>query len=112
MPFIPQHTFNAAVDYVQPIAQGKLFLKSVNVGADVKGAGRIEWNEANTFGQRFYATMGLHLGLTMAKQLSLSLYARNLTNTHYATFAFDSMNNRFAQYAQPRTFGLDVTWHF
>lgn len=112
VPFVPQHTFNAAVDYVQPIAQGKLFLKSVNVGADVKGAGRIEWNEANTFGQRFYATMGLHLGLTMAKQLSFSLYARNLTNTHYATFAFDSMNNRFAQYAQPRTLGLDVTWHF
>lgn len=112
VPFVPQHTFSAAVDYVQPLAQGKRFVKSLNMGADVKGAGRIEWNEANTFGQNFYATLGLHVGLTMAKQLNVSLYARNLTATHYATFAFDSMNNRFAQYAQPRTFGVDVKWHF
>lgn len=112
VPFVPQHTFSAAVDYICPLAQGRYFVKSISMGADVKGAGRIEWNEANTFGQNFYATLGLHFGLTLAKQIDVSLYARNLTATHYATFAFDSMNNRFAQYAQPRTFGLNVKWHF
>lgn len=111
VPFVPQHTFSASADFTQSINHCA-WLKTFALGADVKGAGSIEWNEANTFGQNFYATLGVHVGVVFAKQLSLNLWARNLTGTHYATFAFDSMNNRFAQYAQPRTFGLDLKWHF
>ena len=70
------------------------------------------WDEANTFGQKFYATLGAHVGATLAGNVQLNLWARNLTGTRYATFAFDSMGHRFAQYAAPRSFGLDVKWHF
>ena len=111
VPFVPQHTLSASVDYQQPIRANAL-LKTLTMGADVKGAGNIEWNEANSFGQNFYATLGLYVGLHLAHNVQLKLWTRNLTNSHYATFAFDSMNNRFAQYAQPRTMGMDVKWHF
>lgn len=111
VPFVPLHTFSASVDFTQPVRDNKCF-KSFTLGADVKGAGNIMWNEANTFSQNFYATLGLHFDMNLAHGVNLSLWACNLTNTHYATFAFDSMNNRFAQYAQPRTMGLDVKWHF
>lgn len=110
VPFVPAHTMSASVDFRQPLADS--FVRAFGIGADVKGAGSIEWNEANTFHQDFYATLGAHLDADLSGGVGISLWARNLTGTRYATFAFDSMNNRFAQYATPRTFGIDLKWHF
>lgn len=110
VPFVPQHTFSASVDFRQPLHDD--FVHAFAFGADVKGAGRIMWNEANTFHQDFYATVGLHAEVELKNNFVVGVWARNLTGTRYATFAFDSMNNRFAQYATPRTMGLDVKWHF
>ncbi len=109
VPFVPKHTFSASVDFRQPC---RSFVRAFSVGADVKGAGNVMWNEANTFGQNFYATLALRMGIELKHQWQLNLWAQNLTNTRYATFAFDSMNNRFAQYAAPRTVGFDLKWHF
>lgn len=114
VPFVPEHTFSAAIDYGQRVASAAIgrWLKSWSIGADIKGAGRVMWNEANTFHQPFYATMAARAGVELAGQVSLEVWGRNLTDTHYATFAFDSMDNRFAQYGNPRCFGVDVKWHF
>lgn len=109
VPYVPKHTFSASFSYRQP-CNG--LVRALSAGADVKGAGNIVWDEANTFSQRFYATLALRVGIELKHQLSLNVWAQNVTNTRYATFAFDSMNNRFAQYAAPRTIGLDVKWHF
>lgn len=111
VPFVPQHTFSASADAELPVSPDK-FVRTFAFGADVKGAGSIMWDEANAFGQKFYATLGAHVGATLAGNVQLNLWARNLTGTRYATFAFDSMGHRFAQYAAPRSFGLDVKWHF
>lgn len=110
VPFVPTHTFSASVDFRQPLHND--FVHAYAIGADVKGAGKIMWNEANTFCQNLYATLGIHADIELNNSIVLGLWARNLTNTRYATFAFDSMNNRFAQYATPRTFGMNVKWHF
>ena len=111
VPFVPQHTFSASADAELPVSPDN-FVRTFAFGADVKGAGSIMWDEANAFGQKFYATLGAHVGATLAGNVQLNLWARNLTGTRYATFAFDSMGHRFAQYAAPRSFGLDVKWHF
>ena len=111
VPFVPEHTFSVSVDYHQPLADG-LCLKAVSVGADVKGAGSVMWNEANTFSQPLYATLNAHIGIELPADVSLDLWAQNLTASRYATFSFESMSNRFAQYGQPRHFGVDVKWKF
>ncbi len=110
VPFVPMHTFSASADFTQPLNNG--LLRSFAIGADVKGAGNILWDEANSFGQNFYATLGAHLDLLFEGNVSLSFWGRNLSATRYATFAFDSMGNRFAQYAMPRCIGMDLKWHF
>lgn len=110
VPYVPRHTFNIVANYTQPLKNN--FVKSVAVGGNVKGAGDIVWDEANSFSQNFYATLDLRFCINMAKEISLELFARNLTATHYTTFAFDSMNRRFAQYGNPRHFGADITWKF
>lgn len=110
VPFVPKHTFSAAADFRQPLQTD--WLKDFSIGADVKGAGSVMWDEANTFSQDLYASLGAHIGLELANGLGISVWGRNLTASRYATFSFDNMNQRYAQYAQPRHFGVDVKWRF
>lgn len=110
VPFVPAHTFSAAADFRQPLRAG--FLKALSLGADVKGAGDVQWNEANTFSQPFYAVLSARLGLELGGDVTLSLWARNLTDTRYATFSFDNLSQRYAEYGRPRHFGFDVKWKF
>ena len=78
----------------------------------MQGAGRIWWDEANTFSQPFYAVAGARIGAEFAGNVNLTLWTKNVTATRYDVFSFQSMNNQFAQIGQPRCFGIDVSVHF
>lgn len=110
VPFVPAHTFSASIDFRQPLSQG--VLKAFSIGADTKGAGNVVWDEANTWSQDFYATLGARIGIELPAGLSIEAWGRNLTASHYTVFSFESMNRRFAQYGTPRHFGIDLRWHF
>lgn len=111
VPFVPRHTLSASADFRQTI-HGCSWLHAVSCGADVSGAGSVVWDEANTFSQDFYATAAARFSLEFAHRLRLEIWGRNLTATRYATFSFESLNRRFAQYNTPRHFGADVKWSF
>lgn len=110
VPFVPEHTFSLAADYRHPLSTP--LLTAFALGADLRAAGSIMWDEANTFSQPLYATLNARLSLDFRPNITLTAWASNLTNTHFATFAFNSMNNRFAQPTTPRHFGVDLTWKF
>ncbi len=117
VPFVPQHTFSAMADW----HVGKLTL-----GANVSGQGKTWWNEANTFYQKFYALLGAHADYNIPlscsdngaqrSMITVSLWGRNLTNTHYNTFAVQSSaaggSRYFAQRGNPVQAGIDVRLHF
>jgi outer membrane receptor for monomeric catechols len=106
VPFVPQHTFSAMVDY---------HLGKFTIGANVAGQGKTWWDEANTFSQKLYATLGAHADYDFGPVL-VSLWGRNITNTNYNTFAIASSavggTHYFAQKANPIQVGLDVDIHF
>lgn len=112
VPFVPQHTLSAMADY----HFGKL-----TVGANVTGQGKTWWDEANTFSQKFYALLGAHADYEWSMfngqcSMIISLWGRNLTNTHYNTFAVQSSaaggTRYFAQRANPIQLGIDLSLHF
>lgn len=113
VPFVPEHTFSALADYRFDIANSAL--KSITIGANVAGQGKIYWDEANTFDQKFYATLGAHCAADFGL-CKLNLWAKNLTDTKYNTFAFVSKATGAASYAaqrgNPIQFGVDVSFHF
>ena len=113
VPFVPEHTLAAHADYRFDIGDG--LLKSVTLGANVAAQGRTWWDEENTYGQKFYATLGAHLDADL-KPVVVSLWARNLTNTNYNTFAIKSSfggdTSYFAQRGNPFQAGVDVKVHF
>ena len=105
VPFVPQHTFSAMADY---------HIGKFTIGANVNGQGKIWWDEANTYYQKFYALLGAHADYDFGPVI-VSLWGRNLTNTHYNTFAIQSSaaggTRYFAQRANPIQVGLDVNIH-
>lgn len=110
VPYVPRHTLSLSADYLHPLRGN--FFESVSFGGNVRGAGSVTWDEANSFSQPFYAILDLRLGMEIRGGIRVEAFSRNLTATRYATFAFDSMSRRFAQYGQPRHFGINLTWRF
>ncbi len=106
VPYVPQHTLSAMIDY----HFGKFTL-----GANLSGQGKTWWDEANTYAQKFYALLGAHADYNFGPVV-VSLWGRNLTNTHYNTFAVASSaaggQRYFAQKGTPVQVGLDVNIHF
>ena len=73
----------------------------------LRGVGDIEWNEANTLSQPFYALLGASLTLE-SEQWSLRIWGENITDTCYDAFYFKSIGNEFTQRGVPMTFGATL----
>ena len=106
VPFVPQHTLSAMADY---------HVGKFTIGANLSGQGKVWWDEANTFSQKFYALLGAHADYDFGPVV-VSLWGRNLTDSKYNTFAVQSSaaggTRYFAQRALPLHAGLDVRIHF
>ena len=105
VPYVPQHMLSAMVDY---------HIGKLTVGTNLSGQGKIWWDEANTYAQKFYALLGVHADYDFGS-VTVTFWGRNLTNTHYNTFAIQSSaaggTRYFAQQANPIQMGLDVNIH-
>ena len=110
VPYVPKHTLSATADFRQPLNSS--LLTAVSFGANILAAGDIMWDEANTHQQDFYATLGAHLSLEFDRDIELTLWGKNLTDTDYNTFCFDSMNRRYAQRGIPCHFGAEFKVKF
>lgn len=113
VPFVPAHTLSALADYRFDIADAAL--KSLTIGANMHAQGKIWWDEANTYSQKFYAVLGAHICADFGI-CSLNLWGRNLTDTRYNTFAFSSKATGqevyMAQRGNPFQMGVDISIHF
>ena len=110
VPFAPEHTMYADALYRQPLKHS--FWRAVYVGVSTQGAGKIYWDEANSFSQPFYALLNARAGLELSKYVNFEVRGQNLTGTRYATFSFDSMSNRFEQRGAPRFFEFALRMKF
>ena len=110
VPFVPEHTVSMVVAYRQPL--NSKVVKALGISADFNGAGRIWWDEANSFSQAFYTLLGARLSAEFAGNIHLAVWGKNLTQTDYNTFCFESMGRRFAQQGVPVHFGADLNIRF
>lgn len=113
VPYVPQHTMAASADYHIPM--GKSCLRSITLGANVQAQGKTYWDPANSYAQKLYAVLGAHADADMG-MIGVSLWARNLSNTYYNTFAVDNAatgtKQYFAQRGNPFQCGVDIKLHF
>ena len=109
VPFVPMHTLNVGGSYA--FYFNNSWAQSLTFGANVSGAGKIYWTEANNASQDFYATLNGYVSLK-TKTVQIDLWGRNLTDNEFTTFYFESMGRGFEQRCKPLQVGVDVRLHF
>lgn len=109
IPYVPAHTYATMLQLNEPIHSS--WLQGVLASIELRGNGPIYWDAENQHQQKPYMTLGARVGLRLP-YVTLTLWGRNLTDSRYATFFFQSFGNSFLQQAQPRTFGADLSFHF
>ena len=109
VPYAPQNTIFAQAVYRRDC--GGTLLDEITADVNVRAAGNIYWDEANTLSQPLYAQLGASVTLRRGCA-SLQLWGENLTDTHFATFYFVSIGNEFVQRGRPLRFGATLRLSF
>ena len=76
---------------------------------NLRGVGRIYWDEQNRHSQPFYTLLDASVRADRG-DISAELWANNLLNKQYSTFYFVSINNAFLQ--RGNGFSLGVTLRY
>jgi outer membrane receptor protein involved in Fe transport len=109
IPYTPQHTLSIGLQY------NKLFrnrpVDQITASAQCNGAGKIYWTEENRISQPFHAIVNAQAGVRKGV-ISLYVWARNLTNTDYRAFYFESLGKPYMQKGRPLQFGAKISLSF
>ncbi|MCI9608218.1 MAG: TonB-dependent receptor [Muribaculaceae bacterium] len=108
VPYAPRNTLYAGLTYTLPLPR---FVDSIEFNANVRGVGKIFWDEENTRTQPFYALAGGSVTVRY-KWAALELWGKNLTGTKYNVFSFKSIGNSFYQKGRPITWGVTLRMNF
>ena len=113
VPFVPQHTLNAGAEWPMDLRLGGSSndRMRLTLGVDYSAAGRIYWTEANNAYQNFYGTLGAHAALDF-RHVGVNVWAKNITDSKYDTFYFESMGRGLAQKGKPFQLGIDIKLTF
>lgn len=111
VPFVPMHNGNIGAVYTLGYDKTDA-ARRVSIGADVTGQGRIYWTEANDTYQDFYAFLNAHVTVALSERLSVNLWGKNLTSSHFNTFYFESAGRLYEQHNKPFRLGVDVRISF
>lgn len=98
LPYAPRHTLYVQALYALPVHHKHI--TAVEFDVNLRGTGKIYWDEANSLSQPFYLLPGASVTLR-SKRWSLQIFGRNLSNTDYHTFYFLSIGNAFFQRGKP-----------
>lgn len=102
LPMVPSHTFAVGADYTfaNPCSHIDRFM----ISANYTGTGRIRWKEDNLVSQSYYGQLNGKVSVTKAFA-TFAIWAKNITNTHYTAFYFESAGKGLAQRGRPFTIG-------
>ncbi len=109
IPYAPQNTLQLQASYTLQLSSKQF--KTLTFSLNGYGAGRIYWNESNSLSQPLYATLDGTVRLE-GKRWAVDVWAKNITNSHYDLFYFESMGNRFLQRAKGATAGVRFVLEF
>lgn len=109
IPYVPQHTFSVGAAYSLNLP-GR-WVNQMTFAAQYTGAGRIYWNEANDVQQPFYGLLNAKVSFRH-DFVRLELWSRNILDTDYGAFYFESFGNSFIQRGKPFTCGANLVFAF
>ena len=106
LPLVPRHTVGLNVNYSRSLKAK--FIERYQVGVGFTGNGKIYWHENNEKAQPFYGLLNASASVTKGK-LTLGIWSKNISNTHYISYMFKSSAGIFGQQGRPFTIGGNLT---
>ncbi len=105
VPYAPQNTLSVGVVYEHSFKNS--FLDHFMAAVQYNGIGKIYWDEANDLSQDFYSMVNAKFAVTKGA-FGLELWAKNLLDTQYKAFYFNSGGNKFFQLGKPMQMGVTL----
>lgn len=105
VPYAPQNTFSMDAAWSHSIARGPV--ERIDLAMNLKGVGKIYWNDDNTISEPFYTVAGFNATASF-RRFAVSLWGTNIFNTEYNTFYFKSVSRSFFAQGRPARFGLTL----
>ncbi|MDR1724493.1 MAG: TonB-dependent receptor [Tannerella sp.] len=109
IPYTPRHTLSLGLQYSKMLHG--VWLDQITASAQSNSAGDIFWTERNDVRQHFYTVINAQAGVRKGI-VTLNLWARNLTDTDYSTFYFESFSKPFMQKGKPLQYGVKINISF
>ena len=105
IPSVPAQTLGLAANYRIPL-QTKL-TDNLSFNLQYTGTGKLYWAEDNKLTQPYYGLLNGKISATKGNA-TVSLWAKNITNTEYIAYAFVSSAQQYAQKGKPFTAGISI----
>ncbi|MDH6358149.1 TonB-dependent receptor [Parabacteroides sp. PF5-9] len=109
IPYIPRHTLSVGLNYTKLLSS--CWLDQFTVSAQFSGNGNIYWTEQNDISQNFYGILNAKAGVRKGI-VNFNVWSRNITDTKYSAFYFESLGNTFMQLGKPFQIGAEVSVAF
>lgn len=106
VPMVPRHTLSGTIHYAHSLKQS--FFDRFQLGMNFSGNGKTYWHEDNKQVQPFYAVLNASASVSKGN-VTLGMWAKNLTNTEYVSYLFKASSGMFAQAGKPFTAGATIT---
>lgn len=105
VPYAPSNTLFLAASYRLPVKSH--LLDAISFCPTLRGTGSIYWDEENLYRQPFYAELGASIRFEHS-HYSLDLWGKNLTDTRFDVFRYESIGNNFMQRGRPVRGGITL----
>ena len=109
VPYAPQNTLSVAANYEHRFKNA--CIDQLTASVQYTGIGKIYWREDNALSQDFYSLVNAKVGITKGA-FGLDIWAKNLFDTSYNAFYFDSSGSTFFQVGRPAEFGATLKVEF
>ncbi|WP_102408045.1 TonB-dependent receptor [Parabacteroides bouchesdurhonensis] len=109
LPMVPAHTFSVGADYT--ISRPCNHIDRFTISTNYIGTGRIYWKEDNNVSQPYYGQLNGKISATK-DFLTFAIWTKNITNTEYTAFYFETGGKGLAQKGRPFTIGADIQVSF
>ena len=106
IPMVPRHTLSGSINFTRPLQN--MFIDRFQVGMNFTGNGKTYWHENNNVYQPFYALLNASASVSW-KQLTVGVWAKNITDTQYIAYLFKSSSGTFVQSGRPFTIGANLS---
>ncbi|MDR3653077.1 MAG: TonB-dependent receptor [Paludibacter sp.] len=109
VPYAPQNTLNLNARYEHSFKNA--IIDRLMATVQYTGIGKIYWTEANDISQNYYSQVDAKVAVSKG-EIGLELWAKNIFDTKYNAFYFNSSGSQFFQQGKPVQFGATVKFEF